>query len=164
MTMKRLYDQKYGTETISRLLEPPSSGQWQDRGAKLLHTVSRYPQPSVNDELIYNDYHNDDCPRCVVLPLVHIPDPIRFPFQPEGDRSANRVGHRGLFERQMMWVLLPTGTRRGHTPISAITQRRGTLAALTSSRHSSPSRIPETRDALASQLFDVQHIFFKTLA
>ena len=49
-----------------------------------------YPYYSSHDELIHNDYHNDDCPPMRGFYRWHIPDPDSFPFQPEGDRSANR--------------------------------------------------------------------------
>ena len=59
-----------------------------------------YPYYSSHDELIHNDYHNDDCPPMRGFYRWHIPDPIRFRSNLKVTVQQIGVGHRGFFERQ----------------------------------------------------------------
>ena len=59
-----------------------------------------YPYYSSHDELIHNDYHNDDCPPMRGFYRWHIPDPIRFRSGLRVTVQQIGVGHRGFFERQ----------------------------------------------------------------
>ena len=59
-----------------------------------------YPYYSSHDELIHNDYHNDDCPPKRGYYRWHIPDPIRFRSNLKVTVQQIGVGHRGFFERQ----------------------------------------------------------------
>lgn len=59
-----------------------------------------YPFYSRQDEGIYNEYHNDDCPPMRALYRFHLPDPIYF--QEDIKVTMQQIGccHGGLFERQ----------------------------------------------------------------
>lgn len=59
-----------------------------------------YPYYSAHDELVHNDYHNDDCPPMRGFYRWHIPDPIRFRSDLRVTVQQIGVGHRGFFERQ----------------------------------------------------------------
>ncbi len=92
------HDLRHGTEDDLEALELRQVGQWQDRGAKLLHTpYLGYPYYSSHDELIHNDYHNDDCPPMRGFYRWHIPDPIRFRSNLKVTVQQIGVGHRGFF-------------------------------------------------------------------
>lgn len=59
-----------------------------------------YPYYSRQDDLIHNDYHNDDCMPMRGLYRWHILDPICFEEELKVTLQQIGVGHGGLFERQ----------------------------------------------------------------
>ena len=59
-----------------------------------------YPYYSRHDELIHNDYHNDDVPPQRGFYRWHIPDPITFQHDLKVTLQQIGVGYRGLFERR----------------------------------------------------------------
>ena len=59
-----------------------------------------YPYYSSHDELIHNDYHNDDCLPMRGFYRWHIQDPICFDEDLKVTIQQIGVGHGGLFERQ----------------------------------------------------------------
>lgn len=59
-----------------------------------------YPFYSRHDQLVYNAYHNDDCPPMRGFYRWHIPDPIFFEENLKVTVQQIGVSHGGLFERQ----------------------------------------------------------------
>ena len=59
-----------------------------------------YPFYSRHDSLVYNQYHNDDCPPMRGFYRWHIPDPIFFEKDLKVTVQQIGVSHNGLFERQ----------------------------------------------------------------
>ena len=59
-----------------------------------------YPYYSSHDEVIHNDYHNDDCMPMRGFYRWHIQDPICFEENLKVTIQQIGVGYRGLFERQ----------------------------------------------------------------
>ena len=59
-----------------------------------------YPYYSKHDELVHNDYHNDDCMPMRGFYRWHIQDPIYFDEDLRVTIQQIGVGHGGLFERQ----------------------------------------------------------------
>lgn len=59
-----------------------------------------YPFYSRHDRLVYNAYHNDDCPPMRGFYRWHIPDPIFFEENLKVTVQQIGVSHGGLFERQ----------------------------------------------------------------
>lgn len=59
-----------------------------------------YPYYSKTDELLYNPYHNDDCPPMRGFYRFHIPDPIFFEKNLRVTVQQLGVSWKGLFERQ----------------------------------------------------------------
>ena len=59
-----------------------------------------YPYYSAHDELVHNDYHNDDCPPMRGFYRWHLPDPICFEKDIRVTIQQIGVCHKGLFERQ----------------------------------------------------------------
>ena len=59
-----------------------------------------YPYYSSHDELVHNDYHNDDCLPMRGFYRWHIQDPICFDEDLMVTIQQIGVGHGGLFERQ----------------------------------------------------------------
>lgn len=59
-----------------------------------------YPYYSAHDDIIHNNYHNDDCPPMRGLYRWHIPDPIRFSENLKVTLQQIGSYHGGLFERQ----------------------------------------------------------------
>ena len=88
-----------------------------------------YPYYSSHDELIHNDYHNDDCLPMRGFYRWHIQDPICFDEDLMVTIQQIGVGHGGLFERQddvasvAYWYqtephssFLPLANREGRRP------------------------------------------------
>lgn len=59
-----------------------------------------YPFYSNHDDLVYNPYHNDDCPPMRGFYRWHLMDPIFFEKDLKVTVQQIGVCHRGLFERQ----------------------------------------------------------------
>ncbi len=59
-----------------------------------------YPFYADHDDLVYNPYHNDDCPPMRGFYRWHLPDPVFFEENLKVTVQQIGVGHRGLFERQ----------------------------------------------------------------
>lgn len=59
-----------------------------------------YPFYSRHDQLVYNAYHNDDCPPMRGFYRWHLPDPIFFEEDLKVTVQQIGVRHGGLFERQ----------------------------------------------------------------
>lgn len=59
-----------------------------------------YPFYSRHDQLVYNAYHNDDCPPMRGFYRWHIPDPIFFEENLKVTVQQIGVNHGGMFERQ----------------------------------------------------------------
>ena len=59
-----------------------------------------YPFYSRHDSLVWNQYHNDDCPPMRGFYRWHIPDPVVFEENLKVTVQQIGVSHNGLFERQ----------------------------------------------------------------
>lgn len=59
-----------------------------------------YPFYSRHDSLVWNQYHNDDCPPMRGFYRWHIPDPVFFEENLKVTVQQIGVSHNGLFERQ----------------------------------------------------------------
>lgn len=59
-----------------------------------------YPFCSRHDSLVWNQYHNDDCPPMRGFYRWYIPDPVFFEENLKVTVQQIGVSHNGLFERQ----------------------------------------------------------------
>lgn len=59
-----------------------------------------YPYYSANDDIVHNNYHNDDTMPMRGFYRWHVIDPINFNSGLKVTLQQIGVGHRGLFERQ----------------------------------------------------------------
>lgn len=89
-------------------MEDYFGGSWsfavQEAGKTAEQTYSTpflgYPYYSRHDDLVWNPYHNDDCPPMRGFYRWHVMDPIFFEEDLKVTVQQIGVGYNGLFERQ----------------------------------------------------------------
>ena len=100
-------DRKYPT-ICGTGMEDYFGGSWsfavQEAGKTVEQTYSTsflgYPYYSRHDDLVWNPYHNDDCPPMRGFYRWHVMDPVFFEEDLKVTVQQIGVGHNGLFERQ----------------------------------------------------------------